>query len=155
MRELTHNNRWPAAAVVMCALVFLVLNTVQPSDTHAAEKYQHLVNCDLHSGACTQQLDGTDVSLEVTPQPVKAMTDLLFKVTLVGGPSSLTSEPFIDLGMPGMNMGPNRVQLKASGPSSYIGQGVIVRCKSGRKIWQATVTLPDMGVVRFVFHVIY
>ena len=155
MKEMTRIARWPSAEVVWCTLVLLVFSGIQPAATHAAEKFQHLVNCDLHNGSCTQQLDGTDVRLEVTPRPVKAMTDLLFKVTLIGEQPSLKSDPFIDLGMPGMNMGPNRVLLKASGPSSYEGQGVIVRCKSGRKIWQATVTLPDKGAVRFVFHVVY
>ena len=155
MKEMTRAARWPAAAVVWSALALLLLSGIYPTAIHAAEKFQHLVNCDLHNGACTQQLDGTDVRLEVTPRPVEAMTDLLFKVTLIGEQLSLKKNPFIDLGMPGMNMGPNRVLLKASGPSTYEGQGVIVRCKSGRKIWQATVTLPDTGAVRFVFHVIY
>ena len=143
------------AACRWVALLLLVLGGNISTDSHAAEKYQHLVNCDLHSGTCTQRLQGTDIHLEVTPRPVKAMTDLLFKVTLAGEYASPTEAPFIDLGMPGMNMGPNRVLLKASGPSSYEGQGVIVRCKSGRKIWQATVTVPDLGAVRFVFNVIY
>ncbi|KPJ78054.1 MAG: hypothetical protein AMJ54_05515 [Deltaproteobacteria bacterium SG8_13] len=132
-----------------------MLGVYPPVEGHAAEKYQHLVNCDLHQGTCSQRLQETDILLEVTPRPVKAMTDLLFRVTLVGKFASPESAPYIDLGMPGMNMGPNRVLLKSSGPSSYEGQGVIVRCPSGRKIWQATVTLPDLGVVSFVFHVIY
>ena len=139
---------WTAVNVLLCA-GFLAVEPL------AAEKYQHLVNCDLHRGACTQQLQGMDVSLEVEPRPVKAMTDLLFRVRLGGGTALGESNPFIDLGMPGMNMGPNRVLLKAAGPSAYEGKGVIVRCPSGRRIWQATVTVPDVGVVRFVFDVIY
>ena len=135
--------------------VMLILSAFSPVDTAAAEKYRHLVNCDLHSGSCSQPLQGVDVRLEATPRPVKAMTDLLFKVTLAGELISLQSDPYIDLGMPGMNMGPNRVLLKPSAASVFEGKGVIVRCPSGRKIWQATVTVPDVGVVRFVFHVIY
>ena len=83
------------------------------------------------------------------------MKDLLFTVTFAGEPMSLQHDPYIDLGMPGMNMGPNRVLLKPSAASAYEGTGVIVRCPSGRKIWQATLTVPDVGAVRFVFHVIY
>ena len=152
---MDRSHRQTATALVWITVLLFFLLGIQPIDSRAAEKYQHLVNCDLHSGACTQQLDGTNVHLEVTPRPVKAMTDLRFKVTLAGEQQSLKKAPFIDLGMPGMDMGPNRVLLKATGPSSYEGQGVIVRCKSGRKIWQATVTLPELGMVRFVFHVVY
>jgi hypothetical protein len=152
---MTRTDRWPAAVFVWIAFPLLVLGGFPQPDTHAAEKYEHLVNCDLHNGACSQRVQDTDVRLEVTPRPVKAMTDLLFKVTLSGEFTVLPSAPYIDLGMPGMNMGPNRVLLKSTGPASFEGQGVIVRCPSGRKIWQATVTVPELGVTRFVFHVVY
>ena len=122
---------------------------------HAGEKYQHLVNCDLHQSACTLDLQGKNVTLEVTPRPVTAMTDLEFAVTISDGGRSVSTDPYIDLGMPGMNMGPNRVILAAIAPGTYTGKGVIVRCPSGRKIWQATVTFPDVGKVGFVFHVVY
>ena len=146
------NSSTPA---VWIAIAVLITIAFLAGDVCAAEKFQHLVNCDLHNGTCTQQLQGTDVRLEVQPRPVKAMTDLMFKVTLSGTPLASQGAPFIDLGMPGMNMGPNRVLLKASAPAVYEGTGVIVRCPSGRRIWQATVTVPDMGAVRFVFDVIY
>ena len=35
------------------------------------------------------------------------------------------------------------------------GQGVIVRCPSGKRIWRATVTLPSIGNVDFTFDVVY
>jgi hypothetical protein len=57
--------------------------------------------------------------------------------------------------MPGMNMGLNRVELRAVKDSVYEGQGIIVRCPSGRRTWEATVTLPEAGQVEFVFDVIY
>ncbi|MBW2436169.1 MAG: hypothetical protein PVH74_15660 [Desulfobacterales bacterium] len=114
-----------------------------------------MINCDLHQGACTQSLAGTTVTLTVTPRPVKAMQDLLFQVSLRNEPSPDSKPPYIDLGMPGMDMGPNRVQLKSTGNAAYEGQGVIVRCPSGRRTWQATVTLPDAGQTDFIFDVIY
>ena len=153
MKPVTTANRPMFAFWATSALLILILSI--PDCLHAAEKYQHLVNCDLHSGTCTQQLPDTTVSLDVTPRPVKAMTDLNFRVKLTGERTALKGTPTIDLGMPGMDMGPNRVTLKPAGPSVYEGAGVIVRCQSGRKIWQATVTLPDLGAVRFVFDVIY
>jgi hypothetical protein len=87
----------------------------------------------------------------------------------------LSDNPHIDLGMPGMNMGPNRVLMKRVEPNTsrvepntsrvetntsrvettYEGQGVIVKCPSGRRTWKATVSLPDAGVMDFVFDVLY
>jgi hypothetical protein len=57
--------------------------------------------------------------------------------------------------MPGMKMGPNRIQLKSAGNDTYEGRGVIVKCPSGRRTWRATVTVPDFGQTDFVFDVIY
>ena len=121
--------------------------------TSVATDHSKMTNCDVHKGTCTQKLEGTDVILDISPKPVKAMTDLKFTITLTGKQGA--SEPFIDLGMPGMKMGPNRVSLKSIGKGVYAGTGTIVRCPSGKKIWQATVTVPDLGSVEFIFDVIY
>jgi hypothetical protein len=93
------------------------------------------------------------VTLDVLPKPVKAMTDLKFQVRVSGEKKG--AAPFIDLGMPGMDMGPNRIELRPARDNVYEGQGVIVRCPSGRRTWKATVTLPEVGKVEFVFDVIY
>ena len=121
----------------------------------AGDTYQEMINCDLHQGACTQLLAGSTVSLTVSPRPVKAMQDLVFQVRLGSKLPPDAGLPYIDLGMPGMNMGPNRVQLKATDNATYEGKGVIVRCPSGRRTWQATVTLPGVGRTDFIFDVIY
>ena len=126
-----------------------------PGCISAGDKYQEMINCDLHAGPCTQSFSENTVTLEVTPRPVKAMQDLSFRVTLNGTLPPNTKPPYIDLGMPGMNMGPNRVQLKSAGNATYEGRGVIVRCPSGRRTWQATVTIPDVGQADFIFDVIY
>jgi hypothetical protein len=81
------------------------------------------------------------------------MRELIFKVSISGSP--LSENPYIDLGMPGMKMGPNRVMLKSTGQGSYEGKGVIVRCPSGRRIWFANITIPGSGEVKFIFDVIY
>jgi hypothetical protein len=91
--------------------------------------------------------------LEITPRPVKAMQDLVFTVSISGNPPS--KAPYIDLGMPGMKMGPNRVLLKRTDQGFYKGKGVIVRCPSGRRTWFADITIPGSGDVKFIFDVIY
>ena len=121
--------------------------------TAKATDHSKMINCDIHHGTCTQKLQSTDVILDISPKPVKAMTDLTFTITLTGKQG--ISEPFIDLGMPGMKMGPNRVFLKPNGKGVYSGTGTIVRCPSGKRIWKATVTVPDEGSVEFIFDVIY
>ena len=126
-----------------------------PGTISAGDKYQEMINCDLHQGACVQNLAGSTVTLSVTPRPVKAMQDLLFHVNIAGKLPMSAQLPYIDLGMPGMNMGPNRVQLKPVGKDTYEGQGVIVKCPSGRRIWQARLTIPDVGQADFIFDVIY
>jgi len=123
------------------------------SNTAQAADHSKLINCDIHHGTCTQKLQDTDITLDISPKPVKAMTDLKLSVTLAGKQD--ISEPFIDLGMPGMKMGPNRVLLKSIGKGVYSGTGIIVRCPSGKRTWKATVTVPDKGSVEFIFDVIY
>ena len=111
------------------------------------------INCDAHNGICTQSSGDFTVSLEISPRPVKAMQDLIFKVSITGAAPS--SPPHIDLGMPAMKMGPNQVLLKPTASGTYEGSGVIVRCKSGKRTWFANVVVPGAGEVKFIFDVIY
>jgi hypothetical protein len=140
--------------IFIIVLLTVLLLTV-PGGASAGDKYRDLINCDFHQSACTQNLAGSTVTLTVTPQPVKAMQDLIFQVAITGQLPPSSKLPYIDLGMPGMNMGPNRVQLKSTGNTTYEGSGVIVRCPSGRRTWQATVTIPDVGQTDFIFDVVY
>jgi hypothetical protein len=143
-------------AIVKLTVILLTAFLLAAAGRISAEdKYQEMINCNLHAGPCTQSFAENTVILEVTPRPVKAMQDLFFKVTLTKELSKTLKVPYIDLGMPGMNMGPNRVQLKPAGNATYEGCGVIVRCPSGRRTWQATVTIPDAGQIDFIFDVIY
>ena len=111
------------------------------------------INCKAHEGACSLPLGTETVALTISPRPVTAMQESTFQVTLSGHVPA--QNPYIDLGMPAMKMGPNRVQLKANGNGTYTGKGVIVRCKSGRRTWFANVVVPDLGNIKFVFDVVY
>ena len=138
------------------AVILTAFLLTAPMRISAGDKYQELINCDLHTDACTQTLTaGVSVTLEVTPKRIKAMQDLSFKITLTGKLPTAPKAPYIDLGMPGMKMGPNRVQLKSAGNDTYEGRGVIVRCPSGRRIWRANVIIPAVGQADFIFDVIY
>ena len=111
------------------------------------------INCQAHEGMCTLPLGPKTVTLEITPRPVTAMQDSAFVVTISGDPPA--QAPYLDLGMPAMKMGPNRVVLKPAGNGTYTGKGIIVRCKSGRRTWFANVVVPGTGEAKFVFDVVY
>ena len=112
-----------------------------------------LARCDIQSGPCTQVRDALTVTMDIFPKPVRAMKELTFRLILGG--VEMTGIPHIDLSMPGMAMGPNRVRMKCVGVNTYEGRGVVVKCPSGRRTWKALVTLPDGRAVDFVFDVIY
>ena len=136
---------------VLLAFSFLLLFTSFFVPIVTAEESS--INCQAHDGKCSLPLGEETVILEITPRPVTAMQDSTFTVTLSG--KAPAQAPFIDLGMPAMKMGPNRVQLKPTDNGAYQGKGVIVRCKSGRRTWFANVVLPGVGEAKFVFDVVY
>ena len=134
-------------------MLFLSMVTHGGPVQAAENDHSTLVNCDIQHTSCTQELSDSRVVLDITPKPVKAMTDLTFRITLTG--KQPVAGAYIDLGMPGMKMGPNRVPLKSLGNGVHAGTGIIVRCPSGKKVWKATVTLPNIGTAEFIFDVIY
>jgi hypothetical protein len=111
------------------------------------------IDCDIQHGTCTKKLSDVEITLDIQPKPVKAMQDLLFRVTFPA--KQPKSNLFIDLGMPGMNMGPNRVRLTPVSSGVYEGKGIIVRCPSGRRVWYAKITVPNLGEIVFTFDVVY
>jgi hypothetical protein len=133
--------------------VFGILGLFSAVGSQAVSASESIINCDAHKGVCSQALGNLTVSLEISPRPVKAMQDLIFKVSITGPP--LSKMPYIDLGMPAMKMGPNRVLLKRVSRGYYEGKGVIVKCPSGRRTWFANVVIPEAGEVKFIFDVIY
>jgi len=147
---ITSENFW----ILVSVCLSIVVNQGPLREAIAADPDSgSLVKCDIQRGPCTQELAGMVVTLDILPRPVKAMKDLKFRVTVSGGKPVRAA--YIDLGMPGMDMGPNRVELRPVKDNAYEGQGVIVRCPSGRRTWKATVTLPESGKAEFVFDVIY
>jgi hypothetical protein len=107
---------------------------------------------DIHDGPVTKAAGGQTVILDISPKPVAAMRELTFTVELPGydGPVA----PILDLGMPEMRMPPNRVTLNREVEGRYRGKGVIVRCRSGKRTWTATVILPGGDSAVFSFDVV-
>jgi hypothetical protein len=146
----TDSCRWNTVNVIF---LFLLAFMIGPGTTAHGREKDASANCDIQSGACVQALGEGSVTLEILPRPVTAMTDLTFRVRLEN--LNPGGAPGIDLGMPGMNMGPNHVSLEKTTAGDYAGTGVIVRCPSGRTLWQADVTVPGAGAAVFIFDVVY
>jgi uncharacterized GH25 family protein len=82
------------------------------------------------------------VVLDIFPKPLKVMRELTFTVTVKDKGKPVTDASIlISLSMPGMFMGKNIVRLPHRADGVYDGTGVIVRCPSGEKIWQASVAI--------------
>ncbi len=124
--------------------LFLVLSCAEGGDV--------MPDCFPDKGSCIKQMGEGRVIFEITPRPVRTMEDLIFTVKLEG----MGSEPeriLLDLSMPGMEMGENRIILERKNGGVYEGKGIIVRCPSGRRLWRATLWVPGAGETEFLFEV--
>jgi len=101
----------------------------------------------LPPGAFRAHAGSQEVRLSVSPWPPRPMRDLSFAVELPGYTGGAT--PHVELSMPGMEMGRNRFPLSRGADGFFRGTGVIVRCASGRKDWEAAVTVPGGGKAVF------
>jgi len=106
----------------------------------------------IHNGPCAKKVGDRQVTLDITPRPVRHMQELTFKVTMAPA-EGLPSTLILDLSMPGMMMGKNQVTLKRQADGAWKGAGIIVKCMSGRTLWQATILSPALGNPAFTFNV--
>ena len=125
-------------------LLFVFVSIAHSAPSHASE-------CDIDRGPCTAIAGRTEVTLDITPQPVKAMKELFFRVTVKG--SQIKAPLLLKLSMPGMYMVRNEVVLKKMPDGSFSGRGIIPRCPSGKKLWQADIAIPSDGRVSYRFYV--
>lgn len=148
------DNRCSSAATMLFWLIaVLTMHTIQPHSVIAAGA----VFCDIQHGPCTTETDGMTITFDILPKPVRTLSELRFMVTVKKNRIPVTDASVaLDLSMPGMYMGKNRPALKHLGRGTYQGTGIIPPCTSGRKSWQAQVTVGrDMSaaIARFHFEV--
>jgi hypothetical protein len=100
-------------------------------------------DCDIQDGPCIKKLsEDFLVEFDILPKPVNSMTANTFIVHLKKGETPVRDAVIsLDLNMPGMYMGKNRTFLVHKQDGTYEGNGVIVRCPSGRKVWKAGITI--------------
>lgn len=117
--------------------------------------------CRLSDGPCTRVLPGApgaEVTLELGPRPLRTMSELAAVATVRSAGAPLDGASVrVSLSMPGMAMGENTAALSREGPGRYQGRVTVVRCLSGRRDWEAEVSVAPPGAaprtVRFQFTV--
>jgi hypothetical protein len=109
---------------LLLALLLALAGLLSPQGEKAAATEPE-PNCDIQAGSCTSRIGNRTVELDVLPKPVRAMREQTFRITVSGGPPP--AAPYIDLGMPGMDMGPNQVRTEPVNATAFEGSGVIVR----------------------------
>jgi hypothetical protein len=134
--------------------VALVVAVVAP----AASVAETALPCDIQIGSCIMRTgDGMTIEFDIQPKPVAAMTESTFVVRISRKGIPITDALVkLDLSMPHMFMGKNQTVLKHIKEGRYEGKGVITRCASGRKTWQADVAAGPAGktgVAAFLFEV--
>ncbi len=122
-----------------------------------------VIDCAIDRGSCSTHLaeTGVTVTLDITPRPAATMKNLVFRIGLKKDAVPVTDgDVSLDLSMPGMTMAPNIVTLTHQGGGMYEGRGVIVKCPSGDRVWQADARIRRLSVqgaqphrARFTFRV--
>jgi hypothetical protein len=135
--------------VICTAIALLALSALGAAPLHAEPSGDSNA---IHGGPCSKQAANRKVTLEINPKPVRHMQELTFRIS-VEPAESLPQNLVIDLTMPGMMMGKNQVLLSKQGPSTWSGKGLIVKCRSGRTLWQAQLLSPALGNPAFTFNV--
>ena len=125
--------------------------SVDADPLHARRRWTAEAKTSDAAGTLRGAMGGQEVLLSITPWPPIAMREVDFTVSLPGYAGQ--APPSVDLSMEGMEMGRNRVDLSRGADGRYRGTGVIVRCPSGRRDWEATVTAPGAGKAVFRFAV--
>lgn len=144
----------PIVAVVILSVVAVACGTGE-TGRHGSET----ADCAINEGACMGTLfeGAVAVFFEIDPRPVSAMAPLVFGVTLQEGEQGVdAARVLLSLTMPAMVMGANKPVMTDEGSGRYSGEGVIPRCPSGKRLWQAEVTVTWSGQTestRFRFEV--
>lgn len=112
------------------------------------------IDCDIQKAACIKKIRGSLVELQITPKPVKSMRKVTFAISLTHCVLKDVDELVLDLTMPGMCMGVNKVVLKKNHKCMFVGQGIIPTCLTPLKQWKAEVEIPTLGKVDYTFEII-
>ncbi len=107
--------------------------------------------CNLNTGPCSVAVGNRTVTLEIMPKPARTLAPITFAIAV--SDRVVADQLIVDLSMPEMYMGTNRIVARRTGGSTFVGKGIIPHCPSGKKLWQASIELADAQAAAFRFHV--
>jgi hypothetical protein len=141
---------------LVTAIIPVALVVVVPAP--AASAAETPLHCDIQIGSCIMKTgNGMTIEFDIQPKPVSAMTERTFVVIVTrNGIPLMDASVHLDLSMPHMFMGKNQPVMNHIKDGRYEGKGIITRCASGNKTWQADVAVGPAGkavVAAFVFEV--
>ncbi len=125
------------------------------SDNEGNAGPEERIDCEINRGACTGTVGktGMTATFDIEPIPVRPMTRLRFSIDLKSNGLPVTDrEIALNLTMPQMYMAQNSIRLAHKGQGRYEGEGTIVRCPTGRKIWKAEVLVENPAAGRNSLH---
>jgi hypothetical protein len=116
------------------------------------------IPCDIQHGPCVMEMNGMTITFDILPKPVRTLSELQFMVIIKRNNTPVTDASVtLNLSMPGMYMGKNRPVLRHFGRGTYQGTGIITRCTTGKKTWQAKITVgrgDPATIARYQFEVL-
>jgi hypothetical protein len=113
---------------------------------HVAGEVGEGVHCDAGVRLCAADAGDVRVVLDLSPHPPVPLKEIEVAVQVTRGGEHLAGAVVaVEISMPGMFMGENRIPLRAAGPGRYVGKGALLRCTSGRRDWLAEVVVRTPG----------
>jgi CheY-like chemotaxis protein len=130
------------------AALALIVSLLSTGGTISAKEREF----NIHRESCSVTTGNRVVTLNIEPKPVRPMQKLTFTVTIAPC-EALPASLLLDLSMPGMQMGNNQVTLLRKSGCVWEGKGIMVRCMSGRTLWQVTILSDELKNPAFTFNV--
>jgi hypothetical protein len=119
---------------------------LQPAGGGPSHAAADAVACDLGTTPCTRSLGDLELTLDMTPRPPRAMSELEVRGRLLrNGVPVDGAEVILSFAMPGMSMGENLSRLAPAAGGWYQGKAILVRCHSGRRDWIAAAVVRHGG----------
>ncbi len=143
---------------IMKFLIYLMIMSLmflckKKEDSHSHQHMQHegyprvikdAIKCDVHSSVCNFELELKDksrvsASLDLSPKPVYAMKDIEFTLQLK--PEIPEAHIMLDLTMPAMYMGENKVEMKEISSGVFKAKSVFAECTTDDRLWNIEVMI--------------
>ncbi|MCG8488255.1 MAG: hypothetical protein MI756_12365 [Chromatiales bacterium] len=145
---------WILAGLLMVAVSAVALYKAQPILFPEVTRTGELdPDCDLRAGPCVSQLnDAVRVSFAIEPREIPLVKPLQLRVSVEGMQADQVQVDFAGVDM---NMGFNRVSLKAGEAGEFKGDGMLPVCVWDAMEWEAKVLIStEQGLISMPYRFI-